>query len=183
MLHEGILYTIITVCLLATSICSTDDRTLALEIRNITCVKFTNLLQSIECEYHKIAIDDYGFSVRYSFTRDMASSLIARFVIDIKPEILNKEIRLIDYRINSCILLKQKTSQWFMKRFLNEFKRTNNLPTSCPLKANFVYRMDNFTVNSDWIPRMLTLSDFIFTIELYNRQQRIGMWTIYGGVV
>ncbi|XP_075144542.1 uncharacterized protein LOC142219442 [Haematobia irritans] len=113
----------------------------------------------------------------------MGSAFVVHFLIDMKLIKLRREMRFLDLRINSCTILKKTTSNWIMKKFLNEFMRTSNLPTSCPLKANFVYKVNNFTVNDDWIPQMAPLCDFIITIEYYNRNERFAVWKLYGGIV
>ncbi|XP_059223352.1 uncharacterized protein LOC131997082 [Stomoxys calcitrans] len=160
-----------------------EERNFFMDVTNTTCAKFGKQLRFIECESFKFCSSHYGISVRTIFTRDMGRTLSGRVLMKGTLRKSNRTITILDIRIHACSALKQMTSNMFVKRILIAFKKTNNLPTNCPLKANVLYRMDNFSVSDTYIPTFWPLFNFTYTVELYDRSYLFAMWEVSGGLV
>ncbi|XP_073831864.1 uncharacterized protein [Musca autumnalis] len=156
-------------------------RDIILEVQNVTCVKYTDHLRYIECNFVKMATNRFGITIRMLFDNDMGRNFRARISVDIKPINSKTVIHMADIRFNVCVFLKQIVNNQVIEALSKEFKRVANLPSSCPFKKDYLYESKNFTLTDKYVPSYLALMNFTFKVEMFSKNSIIGMWQIDGG--
>uniref|UniRef100_A0A1I8NKX9 Uncharacterized protein n=1 Tax=Musca domestica TaxID=7370 RepID=A0A1I8NKX9_MUSDO len=151
-----------------------------LMVNNITCHTYSQHIKHCECHVTKIAPNCYGFNGYAIFERNMDRGLRAHIFIDIMPMGSRQAIRMVDVRFSICNVLKQMSFSKFLEPLVTEFKRVTNLPKSCTFKKDIAYEVKNFTLSDKFVPRMLSLSNFYYKVEVFNRNNLIGTVEISG---
>ncbi|XP_075158105.1 uncharacterized protein LOC142231379 [Haematobia irritans] len=160
-----------------------SERPFNIEVHNVTCAKYTERIKIIECEFVKFPENRYGINIRMMFSRNLDRSFQVRIWIDITPIKSKQIIHLVDLKMSGCSAFKRLSSNKFLQHILKEFFRTSNLPKSCPVKANILFRSDNFTVSNDFLPPVVPSVSYVLQVELYEKGTMFGMWRVAGAII
>ncbi|KNC33199.1 hypothetical protein FF38_05638 [Lucilia cuprina] len=148
-------------------------------INNVTCKKFTNSLELLECQVKKLAINEYGFSGKFIFSKTMAKNFFVRFFIDTTTFSKKNLVRFIDIKMSLCDAIRTKFDIPIVQQIMLEIRRTSNIPFQCPLEAvpsrRFNLVIDDFTCKA------LTNSVKLFQCEM--EKLAVNRYTFSGDIL
>lgn len=107
---------------------------------------FDKRIKEMDCSFVKFSDDHFGFTETAMFTKEFGNELKIRLWIDIKQRLLQKYIRFIDLKVEACSALAASFDQPVLKTIVAEYKRTTNLPTSCPFKSVIFRSLGTFII-------------------------------------
>ncbi|XP_037826672.1 uncharacterized protein LOC119614629, partial [Lucilia sericata] len=159
-----------------------QDVTISLLIM-LPCKKFTNSLELLECQVKKLAINEYGLSGKFIFTKTMSKNFFVRFFIDTTTFSKKKLVRFIDIKMNGCDALRTKFDVPLVQQIVLEIRRTSNIPFQCPLEANIPYTFENLTISDKFLNKFLPNLNFVQEIDFYEKDTIIGSIKTIGSIL
>ncbi|XP_073811876.1 uncharacterized protein [Musca autumnalis] len=144
----------------------------------------TDTVLRLECHLTKLATDRYVASVKFMHNRNMAQNSVAHAVIYVRTPRTSKVVKFFDFKINVCDALSMSTYPIpLAKDLFDEARRTSNLPYNCPIKGNYLYYMNNYTVTSELLPAYAPIMNFSFILNIYEDDKLIIASETQGGTI
>ncbi|XP_073811805.1 uncharacterized protein [Musca autumnalis] len=112
-----------------------------------------------------VSTSHYSYNQLIAFNRDMPLSTSLRLCAFAKFRPRGKFIKFMDVKFNWCDMLSHAVAVPVLGDFLKEMTRKSNYPLSCPLKANFNYSVENYSVTEEMLPIYAANIDFNFTMH------------------
>uniref|UniRef100_A0A1I8P1F2 Uncharacterized protein n=1 Tax=Stomoxys calcitrans TaxID=35570 RepID=A0A1I8P1F2_STOCA len=160
------------------------NRRYDLRLYEFTCKSITNRLLLLECSFQNFETTNYySLQSKFMFDRDMSDTLEVRVWVYIKLANSKNGIQFLDIRLKMCDILENALQNPLAKKIFAEFRRTSNIPAMCPFKANFLYQMNNFTVNDKYAPTYAPLLNFTVGYDLYEKTQLFATVKTIGALI
>ncbi|XP_061386479.1 uncharacterized protein LOC133321407, partial [Musca vetustissima] len=132
----------------------TARRRFNLELHNITCEKYGPTLEFFDCDFRKIDNNRYLVNAKFNIVRDLDQNAEIQVLAYFTPtnNVLSKAVKLFDLKLKVCEILGKKMSVPLLNQIMNEIRKSGNYPYSCPLKTNYIYSINNYSLTGDMIP-------------------------------
>ncbi|XP_073811877.1 uncharacterized protein [Musca autumnalis] len=144
----------------------------------------TDAVIRLDCTLMKLGTDHYVVSVKVIYKRNMARNTMVHNLIYIRNQKTSKVLKFVDFKVNICDVLSVSAFPIpVVKNIFDEARRTSNLPYNCPLKANNLYYMNNYTMTSDLIPPYAPIMNFSFIVNIYENSKLIIASESQGGTI
>ncbi|XP_039971319.1 uncharacterized protein LOC120782854 [Bactrocera tryoni] len=93
----------------------------------------------------------------------------------------DSRLNLMKVPVNGCQLGKLGTiANSMLGVFFKEMRRISNLPLRCPLYANKLYYLTNYTINPDSFPPITIPMQWILTLRILQKQNYVGTLYFHG---
>ncbi|XP_043640840.1 uncharacterized protein LOC122611660 [Drosophila teissieri] len=99
-----------------------------------------------------------------------------------KPNAKTK-LKLYDVRVDGCLVLRTMNKNKLFYIFVKSFKKHANVILTCPFKANFTYKMDDWFLDEEELPHFVPVGKFRTVTEYFNQQRLIIRVVAHGGIL
>ncbi|XP_075167773.1 uncharacterized protein LOC142239918 [Haematobia irritans] len=154
-----------------------------LVLNNVTCTKYSTMLQRFDCDFKMLTRSNYSLNMNYIYKRTLNENAEYHFRAFFTPENAVKAVKFFDVKLNICNFLSTSMSIPLMKAIMQETRKTSNLPYECPLKAGHLYSLSNFSVSTKILPTYTPCLKFNFSIDTYNDMKIIARFIVEGATV
>ncbi|EDV58666.1 uncharacterized protein LOC6541400 [Drosophila erecta] len=98
-----------------------------------------------------------------------------------KPNSQTK-LKLYDVRLDACRLLQTFNKNKLFYFYVKSFKKHSNVILSCPFKANFTYKMNDWYLDEEELPPFAPVGKFRTVTEYFIQQRLIIRVVTQGGI-
>uniref|UniRef100_A0A1I8NHM1 Uncharacterized protein n=1 Tax=Musca domestica TaxID=7370 RepID=A0A1I8NHM1_MUSDO len=134
----------------------------------------TEVVKRMDCHLAKLATDRYAVTVKFMYKDDLANDGVAHTQILVRMKRGQPVLKFLDFKVNVCDALSVSSFPIpLAKDLFDEARRTSNLPYNCPLKGNFLYYINNYTVTSETIPAYAPLMNFSLIFNIYKNNELV----------
>ncbi|XP_059224892.1 uncharacterized protein LOC131997683 [Stomoxys calcitrans] len=131
-------YTSILCLLIILSCCSESQsakRHFNLELRNVTCSSFTDIVRLVDCDVRKLAENRFGMDVMFYLNRPVPLDADIEILLHYRVPKSTRVVSFINIKMKICDILQHATTVPIVKEVLNGLARFSNLPLTCPVKG------------------------------------------------
>ncbi|XP_013106651.1 uncharacterized protein LOC106086501 [Stomoxys calcitrans] len=171
-------------CLLVALACclgsQSAKRNFNLELRNVSCTPFTDLVRQLECDVRKLAPNRFGFNLMFYLNRPVPLDADLEILLQYRLPHAKRVVPLINLKLKICDVLLHVPTVPMIKEILNGLTRFSNFPLSCPVKGNVMYNVTNLIITDSICPPYAPIVDFNFTLSFYEGKQTLVIYLLEG---
>uniref|UniRef100_A0A1I8P1J9 MD-2-related lipid-recognition domain-containing protein n=1 Tax=Stomoxys calcitrans TaxID=35570 RepID=A0A1I8P1J9_STOCA len=173
---------LLALCLLTLTLSA--NRRYDLKLYGFNCKNLTSRISVLECSSRNLKTPNYyALQGKIMFDRKLSENFEMRIWIYIRPSKSKNGVQFLDLKFKTCDILENAFQNPMLSKLFAEFRRTSNIPHTCPINSNFLYRMDNFTVNEKYAPTYAPLLNFTFGLDFYEKTQLLWTAKVTGSLV
>ncbi|XP_073811866.1 uncharacterized protein [Musca autumnalis] len=169
--------------LLYFTVTESAKRPFMIEFHNITCTNDGRIMKQHVCQLQKIATNRFLSDETMEFSQDLGENTKLRFLVFYKMPFATKYITFLNVTMGLCELLKDKMPIVLVRTLVEELRKSSNIPYSCPLKKNFLYKLENFTLTESIFPTYTPIVDFTFRSEYFENRRLLGTIQLQGATL
>uniref|UniRef100_A0A1I8P6Q0 Uncharacterized protein n=1 Tax=Stomoxys calcitrans TaxID=35570 RepID=A0A1I8P6Q0_STOCA len=154
-----------------------------LELYNVSCEKFDNVVKRFDCNTTRIAKGHYTTDMFFLLARTLDKNAELKFVLHFIPEKGLKSVKFVDMKVNICDAFGQATRVPLIKSIMEEVRSKSNLPFECPIKGDHLYSMLKFITNSSLLPPYAPFLVFNYTLAIFEENKKIASIRTRGAIV
>ncbi|XP_075167533.1 uncharacterized protein LOC142239625 [Haematobia irritans] len=140
-----------------------------LVLDNFTCKNLNGSdRDQLECSFRKSTKNFYVYNLNFFLDKQLDNNTEIRIKLDVTPHRSKKRITFVDMKLNLCDGLTQSNKNIIIRSLISEIRRTSNLPATCPLKANYWYKLNNVTLSPDLLPSYTPFLNFTFNFLAFR---------------
>ncbi|XP_075167775.1 uncharacterized protein LOC142239920 [Haematobia irritans] len=126
---------------------------------------------------------DYLLNVEFMYDRNIGENV--QFHIYIYANLLNnpKAVKFLDIKFNICNFLGSSATNPIMKSLMTELWKTTNMPYECPMKANYLYTLTNYSISNILFPNYTPHVKFNFTLDTVYSDKVVARFIVEGYTV
>lgn len=108
-----------------------------LEVKNISCEKYGQILKHFDCGFQKIAENSYTVNIKFNFQRELDLNAEVKVLTYFTPtnNLLSKTVKLFDLKLKICDVISNKMGVPLLKQIVNDLRKSGDYPYSCPIKT------------------------------------------------
>ncbi|XP_059224888.1 uncharacterized protein LOC131997679 [Stomoxys calcitrans] len=134
-----------------------------MELHNLTCTCYTDFVKEFVCDLKKLTTDAFVLNGHFMLNRPMDKNAEAGIVIKMNLPKQSKILKFLDVKVTICDSLTNMDKVPLIKEHFNELMTSSTLPVSCPIKANVLYKINNYTITNNFFPIYTPVMDFNYT--------------------
>ncbi|XP_075167395.1 uncharacterized protein LOC142239484 [Haematobia irritans] len=162
----------------------TASRRFDIEVHNLTCTSYGNVVKEKGCEFSKLATSRYEVNIFFILNRNLHQDADVRSVIKINPLRSERILPFVDLKINICDLLNaQKLSLPLASAVVKELMKRFTTPVTCPIKGNFLYNISGFKITETLFPTYTLLTKYNLSMNFYERNELFATLILHGATV
>ncbi|XP_058982102.1 uncharacterized protein LOC131804003 [Musca domestica] len=136
-----------------------------------------------DCNMIALPMNRFIVNETLEFSQDMGEKIQLRFVVLYKIPIASKELPFLNVSMGLCELLESKMSSVLMRSVVDELRKSSNLPYACPMKKNYIYKLENFTLTESLLPPYIPIVNFKFSVEMFENGRSLGYLKTQGATI
>uniref|UniRef100_A0A1I8NK81 Uncharacterized protein n=1 Tax=Musca domestica TaxID=7370 RepID=A0A1I8NK81_MUSDO len=144
--------------------------------------QFSPYLASISTHHSPNKPNIFYLNQQAVFERDLGTKFYVRIWFHFRQGSMRNSIRIMDLKFKFCDIWDGSTENRLLKTILSEVRRTSNLPHMCPVKGNFLYKMENFTVTDKFVPTYAPFMNFTVALEFLENDKLFAITKVSGAV-
>ncbi|KNC26742.1 hypothetical protein FF38_11366 [Lucilia cuprina] len=159
------------------------NRRFDLKLHNLTCTPIGKAMSIFECEFKKLAENNYLVLARIMFSKDMTKILNFHVFLNIRSRLKIGTINFLNITANGCDILTTANGHQLLEKILKEVRRKLNVSFKCPFKENYLYEFRNFSLTDGFVPPFMPFVNFTFGLDYYDSTTLIGTTRALGEIV
>ncbi|XP_059224889.1 uncharacterized protein LOC131997680 [Stomoxys calcitrans] len=148
-------------------------KTLNVELYNLSCSYYTELVKQFSCDFRKLATGIFALNANLVLNRSLAKNAEVAITIAVNLPGQTKKIQVLDVKLKVCDILSNMGKVPMIKKHFNELMRSSTLPILCPIKGNVLYKINNYTITNDFFPNYTPVMNFNYTVDFYESNNRL----------
>ncbi|XP_075157926.1 uncharacterized protein LOC142231193 [Haematobia irritans] len=158
-------------------------RTINFELLSMDCGNISKTVIEHSCDLEKVERNKFVLSIMFVLDHELAKNAEAEILLDLRPTKGQKVVQFLNVKMNACDALNHLSTNPILKTLLIELTRSSNLPYTCPVQANHMYKVANFTVTNNIFPSYTPLLQFNYTLNIYENRKTLVSIIIKGATI
>uniref|UniRef100_A0A1I8NMP6 Uncharacterized protein n=2 Tax=Stomoxys calcitrans TaxID=35570 RepID=A0A1I8NMP6_STOCA len=160
-----------------------SKRPFNVELHNISYNTFTDLVQTINCDFKKLALNRYAVNAMFELSRNMPQDTDIEILIHYRLPKGIRTVKFLNLKLRVCDILTHVPTVPLIKEILNKLARVSNLPFSCPIHGNKMYNVTNLIVTEALFPIYAPIVNFNFTLNFFEQQTKFAFFQVEGSTL
>ncbi|XP_059226467.1 uncharacterized protein LOC131998152 isoform X2 [Stomoxys calcitrans] len=153
------------------------------ELNEYRCNHFGTVIKCLECSFTKVSTNNFVTNTAMEFNQELARNSEFRLLVSFQLPKKDKVIKFLDLKMTICDVLSQMMSVPLVKRIIKETRRTSNMPYACPIKANYLYYMANYSITDELFPTYTPYISFNFSLFYFENGKLFASSNVGGATV
>ncbi|EDX04937.1 uncharacterized protein LOC6732223 [Drosophila simulans] len=143
--------------------------------------KVPDVFEKMDCNLYQANNRSY-VNAEMKLKREVAD-LNVRAVMEFWKPNAQTKMKLYDVRLDGCLILRTIHKNKLFYFYVKSFKKHSNVILSCPFKANFTYKMDDWFLDEEELPPFAPVGQFRTITEYFNQQRLIIRVVAHGAIL